>query len=103
MRSIEAKGLNESGKAPGVLRHPIRFGWIRRLATARCIPGDNFQLVGQRIKLPAPHTAVPEKPVQQDERRSRARAPVSDAEPVNLELFHPSRPAGIRQWMMSFS
>jgi hypothetical protein len=72
MRAGKADGVDKSGQAVGVVGHEKVVGWIRRAPTARSVPRDDGELVGETLELPAPLAAVGCSAVQEEERRPLA-------------------------------
>jgi hypothetical protein len=84
----KADGSDESGQAVGVIGHEKVARRIRGAPAARSVPGDDGELVGEALELPAPLAAVGYPAVQQEERRPLARLLESDAEVAYPNRVH---------------
>src|SRR5207253_6803602 len=82
VRTLESKGLDETSQASGVVGHAEGFGWVRRSAASRRVPGHYLELVRQVLDLASPDTAVAEEAVKKDQWRPRANSLVGDSESV---------------------
>ena len=75
------------GESVGVVGEPERFRWVCGVAAAGCVPGDHGEFAAEVVDLVAPHTAVAERTVQEDDCPATAGAAVADAVPGDVEVF----------------
>ena len=87
----EVERVDQLREAVGVPVQPECLGRIRRLATAGRIPGDDRELVGEVLDLPAPLAAVADTAVQQHERWAFAGPLVCDPKIADLDVLHPQK------------
>src|SRR2546428_7567789 len=84
MRMLEPEAINKGRKKPGIIGHAKRIGWVRRAATARRIPRDHVEFVGEIPELPAPNPAIGEETVKKNQGWPLAGPLIGDAKPVDL-------------------
>jgi hypothetical protein len=89
LRRHRVKRLDEVSETIGEVWETKGVRRIRRSTGARCVPGDDGELVRERVDLAAPGPAVePESAVEQYQRRSVALALVGDSQSADLDVVH---------------
>jgi hypothetical protein len=87
VRPSQPERLDERRQAVREVGEGERLRRIRRAAGAGRVPGNDRELVGELVDLPAPRDgAVADVAVDEYERRAGAGALVGDAKPARLDL-----------------
>ena len=81
---VDIRDVEQPREAVRPVGHGEPVGRIRRLARARCVPGDDREIGGEGVELRPPHARVDEEAVQEHEHRPGSGASVGNGEPADL-------------------